>query len=92
MKHLHKVKAWHLGVLNLLGVLASFFYGVTGGSGGETTEGVFMGIYLTGVISIVLCLVFVLAGIFTKSVTWGSVIIVIGIMLVSYLETTIYTP
>ncbi len=36
--------------LDFLGILLSFLYGKYGGSGGETTEGVFIGIKVTGVI------------------------------------------
>lgn len=92
MRHLLKVKPWHLALLNVLGVLLSFFYGIVGGSGGETTEGVFMGIYLTGMVSIVLCLLFLTVNAFLGRITWTAVLVMVAIMAVSYMETTIYTP
>lgn len=41
-------------IINLLGITASVLYGKYGGSGGETTEGVFLRIKLTGLIVIFL--------------------------------------
>lgn len=92
MSHLDRVKSWHLGAINLLGVVLSFFYGIAGGSGGETTEGVFMGIFLTGIISMGLCVLFLVVGGVARKITWIDVIIVVAVMIVSYLETTIYNP
>jgi glycerol-3-phosphate acyltransferase PlsY len=92
MKQLDRIKSWHLGVINLLGVVLSFFYGITGGSGGETTEGVFMGIFLTGIISMCLCVLFLVVGGLTRRITWVDALIVVAVMAVSYLETTIYNP
>jgi glycerol-3-phosphate acyltransferase PlsY len=92
MKQLDRIKSWHLGVINLLGVVLSFFYGITGGSGGETTEGVFIGIFLTGIISMCLCVLFLVVGGLTRRITWVDALIVVAVMVVSYLETTIYNP
>lgn len=41
-------------IINLLGITASVLYGKYGGPGGETTEGVFLGIKLTGLIVVFL--------------------------------------
>jgi hypothetical protein len=43
---------FYLFLLNVMGLLLSILYGVFGGSGGETTEGVFMVISLTGLVTI----------------------------------------
>lgn len=89
---MHKIRSWHLGAINLLGVLLSFFYGLTGGSGGETTEGVFKGIFVTGMTTICLCVLFLLVEGFTRRLKWVDVLIVVAVMVVSYLETMIYNP
>ena len=38
--------------LNVVGVLSSLFYGMKGGSGGETTEGVYLGLFYTNLASV----------------------------------------
>ena len=42
-----------LFIVNIILLLIAFIYGVLGGSGGETTEGVFLIISYTGVFSII---------------------------------------
>jgi hypothetical protein len=42
-----------LAGVNIAGMLVSVFYGKYGGSGGETTEGFFLGIKLTGIVSLI---------------------------------------
>lgn len=41
-------------VINLVGLALSIFYGMFGGSGGDTTEGVFKGVMITGWSTIIL--------------------------------------
>lgn len=48
-----RASSWPL-VLNLAGVSIAFLYGVGGGSGGETTEGVFMTFWATGWLTVLL--------------------------------------
>ncbi len=42
----------YLGI-NILGILFSLLFGVIGGSGGETTEGVFFGFFYTSILSVI---------------------------------------
>lgn len=44
--------------INSLGVGLSLLYGKYGGSGGATTEGVFLGVKITGIIVVVIAIVF----------------------------------
>lgn len=46
--------------LNILGVLSSLFYGMFGDSGGETTEGMYLGLFYTNLISVLFGLVVVM--------------------------------
>ena len=39
--------------INILGILFSLLFGVIGGSGGETTEGVFFGFFYTSILSVI---------------------------------------
>jgi cadmium resistance protein CadD (predicted permease) len=43
--------------LNIVGILCCFLYGAYGGSGGETTEGVFLGLFALNIISVLFCIV-----------------------------------
>lgn len=44
--------------LNILGIGLSLLYGKYGGTGGETTEGVFLGIRITGTVVALITIIF----------------------------------
>lgn len=43
--------------INVTGILISFLYGIYGGSGGETTEGVYLGLFYTNIISVLISII-----------------------------------
>lgn len=47
--------------LNILGIVSSLLYGMFGGSGGETTEGVYLGLFYTNLISTLFGIIVVIA-------------------------------
>ena len=65
-------------ITNLIGLSISFLYGKFGGPGGQTTEGVFLGIKITGFCVVLLCLLFsvFVKGWFTKY--WYLIILLLG--------------
>ena len=70
--------------LNLIGVLSSLFYGRYGGSGGETTEGVYLGLFYTNLLSIFSSVVIAL----TKFSWWRSNFIWAILVLIIYYPIT----
>jgi len=57
-------------------------YGITGGSGGETTSGVFLGIAFTGLFTVLICMFLLLAKFKTYKSKWYwlFLLIIIGIL------------
>ena len=62
----------YLGI-NILGILLSLLYGVTGGSGGETTEGVFLGFFYTSILSVIFLIIitFIRLSWWKLNLTWA---------------------
>lgn len=71
-----------LFVVNIILLLIAFMYGVLGGSGGETTEGVFLIISYTGVFSIIMLFILGLINIkvFLKEWYWVLLILLISLL------------
>jgi len=74
-------------ILNLVGVALAFLYGIGGGSGGETTEGVFLIFWITGWLTILLALVLLIKLLLQKSVGFSDVALLVVMALVGFLET-----
>lgn len=73
--------------LNVVGIVIALLYGVAGGSGGETTEGVFMAHWATGWITILLATtVLVWLGLRRKMGSRDLALLVV-MALVGFLET-----
>ncbi len=64
-----------------MGVFLSILYGIFGGSGGETTAGVFLGIAFVGVTTSIVCLVlpFFQFDLFKSKWYWFLLLIGIGV-------------
>jgi glycerol-3-phosphate acyltransferase PlsY len=78
----------YIAVFNFIGVILSVLYGMTGGSGGETTTGVFLGIAFTGLITIVASSFVILFqfDVFKSRWYWTVLLITIGIIEVSIID------
>jgi len=74
-----KLKTIYIFLFNILGIIISFCYGVSGGSGGQTTEGVFEIISITGLITILFSIIFAFnLEILKKNWGWLLAFIIIG--------------
>jgi len=74
-----KLKTIYIFLFNILGIIISFYYGVSGGSGGQTTEGVFEIISITGLITILFSIIFAFnLEILKKNWGWLLAFIIIG--------------
>lgn len=74
--------------INIIGLGLSLLYGRYGGSGGETTEGVFFGIKITGIIVVILV---VMASVIYKEWLFKNwyfilLIVIVGLLQVFFLE------
>ena len=72
---------FYIAIFNILGVTLSILYGIFGGTGGETTAGVFLGVAFTGVLTVLACIVlpFFFIELFKTKWYWFLVLVVIGI-------------
>ncbi|HMN06431.1 MAG TPA: hypothetical protein PKD45_11950 [Flavobacteriales bacterium] len=86
---LPRLRPWYLALFNVAGVVLSFFYGVAGGSGGETTEGVFLGIWMTGLTTLALGGIYLLAVLATRKWNGFDLLIILSMMALGYWETRI---
>ncbi len=71
----------YIAIINIVGVVLSFLYGFFGGTGGETTEGVFLGIAFVGISTVIICiiLIFFQFDLFKSRWYWFLIILAIGI-------------
>ena len=81
-----KLVYWPI-VLNLVGTVSALFYGIGGGSGGETTQGVFLMFWITGWLTILLALVLLARLLLQKSAGFSDVALLVVMVLVGFLET-----
>jgi hypothetical protein len=81
-----KIRIWTIILTNLFGIVLSMLYGRFGGIGGDTTPGVFFGITTTGLLSIILIVVFSLLRFkfFLRNFYW-----MIPILIINYYEMTL---
>lgn len=86
---LSRLRPWYLALFNVAGVVLSFLYGVAGGSGGETTEGVFLGIWLTGLITLAMGSIYLLVAAATRKWNGLDLLIILSMMALGYWETRI---
>lgn len=70
--------------LNLVGIAIALLYGV---GGGETTEGVFMTLWGTGWVTIVLATVVLIRSIARKEARAGDTLLLVVVAAVGFLET-----
>jgi hypothetical protein len=77
-------------VLNLVGVAIALLYGVGGGSGGETTEGVFICLSITGWLTIVLSIALVARSVSRREVRVADMVVLLLMMGVGFIETRLY--
>lgn len=77
-------------VLNVVGIAAAFLYGLTGGSGGETTEGVFMTFALTGWLTIFLALGLLVGMLLRKKVAALDTALLVVVAVVAFFETRLF--
>jgi|GEM_PF-6390123 len=77
-------------VLNVAGIAIALLYGVGGGSGGETTEGVFMTLAITGWLTIILSIALVVKSIFRREVKFSDVAVLLLVTGLGFIETRLY--
>lgn len=72
---------FYIATFNIVGVVLSILYGIFGGSGGETTEGVFLGIAFVGILTIIICIIFSFHrfDLFKSRYYWFLILLAIGI-------------
>tara|TARA_B100001778_G_C18485281_1_gene582353 strand:- start:257 stop:544 length:288 start_codon:yes stop_codon:yes gene_type:complete len=78
----------YIAIFNIIGVVLSISYGLAGGSGGETTSGVFYGIAFTGVMTIIASAILPLIKweIFKSKWYWLLLLVILGITESSILD------
>jgi len=76
--------------LNVVGIAVALLYGVGGGSGGETTEGVFMTLSITGWLTILLSIALVVRSIARREVKVGEVAVLLLTTGCGFIETRLY--
>jgi len=77
-------------VLNVAGIALAMLYGLGGGSGGETTEGVFMILAITGWLTITLSIALVVRSIFRREVRTGDLALLLLVTGLGFTETRFY--
>ncbi|MBI1289518.1 MAG: hypothetical protein GC178_18270 [Flavobacteriales bacterium] len=79
---------FYIAIFNIAGVVLSILYGIYGGSGGETTTGVFLGIAFVGILTVIMCfaLLFFQFDLFKSKWYWFLILIVIGIVEASIVD------
>ena len=80
------IRIWHVALFNLLGILVSVSYGVMGRSGGETTEGAWTILFVTGAFSVVLVVLCMINAICQKRVIWYEPALALLILAVNAME------
>jgi hypothetical protein len=80
-----KIYTWAILLFNFGGIVISFLYGMFGGVGGDTTEGVFIGFVITGFLSFIAILIF---GIFQFKIFSRNIYWLIPILIINYFEVT----
>lgn len=85
-----KLKIKYLYATNLIGVIISMFYGIVGGSGGETTSGVFLILSITGWITILLSIIYSIMNYCTIFKRWYNIFFLLVIIGIAYIETIFY--
>jgi hypothetical protein len=71
----------YIAIFNITSVVLSILFGISGGSGGETTSGVFYGIAFTGVMTIIASAILTVVQweIFKSKWYWILLLMAIGI-------------
>jgi len=78
----------YIAIFNITGVMLSILFGISGGSGGETTSGVFYGIAFIGVMTIIASAIlpFIKWEVFKSKWYWLLLLIILGISESSILD------
>lgn len=77
---------WPLA-LNLCGIAFALLYGVGGGSGGETTEGVFLTFWATGWLTVILACAILVRLAIRKETSGRDVALLLGTTVLGFLQT-----
>lgn len=77
-------------VLGVSGIAIALLYGVGGGSGGETTEGVFMALAITGWLTAILSFVLVVRSIVRREVSVGDMLVLGLTMVAGFIGTRLF--
>lgn len=79
-------------LLNLVGVSVALIYGVGGGSGGETTEGVFLTFWWTGWLTILVASTILIRSVVRKELLAGDTLILGASATFGFFETLLWHP
>lgn len=74
-------------VLDLVGIAIALLYGVGADSGGATTEGVFMILWATGWLTIILASVVLVRSIARKEAGAGAILLLLIVSAIAFLQT-----
>jgi len=77
-------------VLNVGGIALAMLCGLGGGSGGETTEGVFMTLAITGWLTVIVSIALVVRSISRREVKTGDLALLLLVTGLGFMETRLY--